>query len=160
LSLEGKLFAVGGRYGVAEESERAGSGNRRIELTQTSGGGVARIRENGIAGPGASLVHLLEPVEREIDLAANFDPPAGSALAQTERDITHGAKVQRHFLTDHSISAGRAHDENLILIRERDRGAVDLELRGVSRPRDIVSRHPDQPLFPRTQLLVIEGVAE
>jgi len=160
LSLEWKLFSVAGRHGVAEESERAGSGNRGIELTQTPGGGVARIRENGITGPGTSLVHLLEPVEREIDLAANFDPPAGSALVQTERDITHRAKVQCDVLADRSISARGTHDENLILIGERHRDAVDLQLRGVSRPRDIVARHADQPLFPRPQLLVIEGVAE
>ncbi len=149
LRLEGKLLSVGSRYGVAKESQGAGGGDRRIELTQTSRSGVARIGENRIARARARLVHLLEAVEREIDLAPDLDPPAGSALVQTERDIAYCAQIQRDVLTDDSISARCAHDENLIFVGQRHRDAVDLQLGGVSRLGDVVSRHADQPLFPR-----------
>jgi hypothetical protein len=160
LRLEWELFSVRSRYGVAEESERAGSGNRGIELTQASSGGVARIGENRVAGAGASLVHLLEPVEGEIDFAANLDPPSRGALAQTERDIAHRAKVQRDILADDPISPRRAHDEKLILIGERHRGAVDFQLRGVTGFGNIIASDSTKSLLPRPQLFVIEGVPE
>ena len=50
--------------------------------------------------------------------------------------------------------------KNVVLVRERYRDSIDLELRRVSRAGDIVARHSYQALFPGSQLFVVEGVAE
>jgi len=79
---------------------------------------------------------------------------------EPQRNVPYRSKVDGDLLTYRSIAPRRAHDEYLILVGERDGGAIDLELRRVSRLRDIFTRDSHQPLFPRPKLFVVEGVGE
>ncbi len=160
LSLEWQLYSVGRGERIAKESERPGSRNCGIELSQASRRGVARVGEKGFAGARPGLVHLLEAIEGEVNLAPNLNASFGRALPEAQRNVAHGPEVHRHVLTDGSIAARRTHHEKLILVGERDGDAINLELRGVARLCNVVARYPHQPLFPGAQLLVVEGIGE
>ena len=146
--------------GVPEEAQWPLRRHRRIELPQASGRGVARVGKYRLAVAHAFFVHLLEPVERQIDLTPHFDPAFGSAARETKRDVTHGAKVFGHDLTDETIASRRSGYEHAVLVRQAHGRAVDLELHRVSRLGDVAAGEADEPLLPRFQLTVIEGVAE
>ncbi len=160
LRLEWKLNAVGRGDRIAKESEGSRRGDGGIELPEASGGGVAWSGEDGIAGAGPGFVHLLEAIEREVDLAANLDASLRRALVQAQRNVAHRPEIHRHVLADGAITTCGALDEKLVFVRERDSDAIDLELSGVPRFRDVVAGDPHQSLFPGAQLLVVEGVVE
>ena len=79
---------------------------------------------------------------------------------QAKRNITHRSQIHGNFFANGAVAARRAHYENLILVGEGDSGAIDLELRGVARLRDVIPGNPHQSLFPGAELLVIECVAK
>jgi hypothetical protein len=158
--LERQLLSDGNSDRVPEESQRSRSGNRGIELPETAGSSIARICKQRIAGPRAGFVHLLEALERKVNLAANLDWPFGRALVEAQRNVVNRPQIHRYILADGAIAARRALDENAIHIRERDRGPIDLELRRVSRFGDVVARHLHQALLPGAQLFVVERVGE
>src|SRR6266852_9900404 len=160
LCLEWQLYSIRRGERIPKESELPGSRNSGIQLSQASRRGVARVGEEGIASARPRLVHLLEAIEGEVDLAPNLNSSLRRALVEAQRNVAHGPDVHRHILPDGAIAARRAHDKKLILVGERDSDAVDLELRGVTRLCDVVARHPYQPLFPSPQLLVVERVGE
>ncbi len=166
----GRSFARGGFIGgripdrdrVAEEAQGAIRGDGRIELPERAGRGVARIGEDRIAVRGARLVHLLEAVERHVDLASHLDEMRGrrSTAAKAERDVADRAEVGRDILADAAIAAGRAGDEDAIPVRQADGRAVDLELGGEPGAMDGIARQAFDALIPGGDFVVGEGVAE
>ena len=114
--------------GIGEELERPARGDRRIELAQRAGRGVARIGENRLAGRRALLVQREEPGAFEIDLTADLDH-LGPLLAR--ENFRHGvqrAKVRGHILAGGAIAAGCPQHETAGPVGERDRQPVDLGL--------------------------------
>src|SRR5205814_2045088 len=91
--------------GIGEEFERSARGDRRVELAQRAGRGVARIGENRLAGRRPFLVQRKEAGALEIDLAADFNR-LGPALAR--KDFGYGferADVRGHILARGAVAA-------------------------------------------------------
>ena len=141
----GEVEAAGGADPVAPDRERPFGGERRVELADRAGGRVARVGEGRLAGLGAALVERLEVGDRQVDLAAHFDQLR--RVVDPQRDRPDRAQVLGHVLADPAVAAGRAADQDAVLVGERDRQAVDLrlgrvaELRGADvEPFEVVAR--------------------
>src|SRR6266478_3628413 len=115
---------------VADEVERARGGDRGVELLQRPRGGVARVREHGLPGLLALAVQLLEGLERQVDLAADFEELGGlpRLAPQAERHAPDGPDVGRDVLADGPVAARRADGEDALLVDQLDRDPVDLRL--------------------------------
>ena len=112
---------------IGERTQPTLRHQRRIEISQRAGGGVARVREQQLAGLRAFPVHLLEGRPREIDLTPDLDATR-HVLSKPERDRADRADVARHLLARRSVaSRGRAH-KRTVLVGQGDAHAVDLQL--------------------------------
>lgn len=129
-------------------------------MTKTSRRRVARIGEKRVARPCARLVHFLETIEGEIDLASNLHPAAWRALIETQRDVAHSPQIDGDVFADDSIPARCAHHEEPILVGKGDCGPVDLQLRGVARLPHVVTGDAKETLLPGAKLLVVESIRE
>ena len=106
---------------------------------------VAGIGEDALAGAFAGFVERQEIGPAQIDLAAHFEHRRRGA-DQASGDVAHGLQIRAHVLADRAVAAGRAEDEDPVLVAQRDRQPVDLGLGqhrdrlGVVEPQE--SAHP------------------
>ena len=161
LAVRGEVEAAGGADAVRPDRERPFGGERRVELADRAGGGVARVGKGRLARLGAAFVQRLEVGDRQVDLAAHFDQRRG--ILDAQRDRADRAQVLGDVLADPAVAAGCAADEHAVLVGERDRQAVDLRLARVAElggadvePLEVVA---DAGL-PGAQLLLVAGVGE
>ena len=106
----------------------------RVFLAKAAGGGVARVGERLLAVGLGRRVQRLEAGLRHVALAAQLDGHAcvadavGSLGPQAQRHVLHGAHVHGDVLARGAVTArGRAH-EPAVLVRERHRRAINLQL--------------------------------
>ena len=151
----------GGADPVAPDRERPFGGQRRVELADRAGGGVARVGEGRFARLGAPFVQRLEVGDRQVDLAADLDQLR--RVVDPQRDRADRAQVLGHVLADAAVAAGGAADEDAVLVGERDRQPVDLRLGRVAElggadveALEVVA----DARLPGAQLLLVAGVAE
>ena len=119
--------------GIGEKAERARRRYRRIQLSQTARGGVARIgKDLGIRCclPG---IQRGEVGMRHIDFAAHFQNVG--RVDQRLGDIRNRAGVRRHILADLAIAACHGMDQRACLIPQRQAQPVDLWLGGIGQRR-------------------------
>ena len=161
LGVGGEVEAAGGADRVAPDRERPFGGQRRVELADRAGGRVAGVGEGRLAGFGAALVERFEVGDRQVDLAAHFDQLR--RVLDAQRDRADRAQVLGDVLADPAVAAGRAADQDAVLVDERHRQPVDLrlgrvaELRGGDvEPLEVVA----DPRLPGAQLLLAAGVGE
>jgi hypothetical protein len=156
------IRGVADRRSVAEESEWAVGRDGGIELPEGAGRGVPRIREDRVAFRCAGLVHLLEAVERHVDLASHLDDPRRRRpfLAEAKRDVANRAEIGRDVFPNRPVATGGARDKHAVAIGQADRSAVDLELGRVPGPVERIASEPFDALVPCGDFLVGEGVAE
>src|SRR5207247_10130453 len=97
---------------------RVRGADRGVERFQRPRGGVARIREHGLAGLLALAVQLLEGLERQVDLAAHLEELGGlpRLAPQAERHASDGPDVGRDVLADGPVAARRADGEAALLV--------------------------------------------
>src|SRR5262249_10046604 len=130
-----RSFAEAGRLAgaVADEDERTGGGDARIELLEGPGGGVARVRERREPGLLALAVQLPERIDRQEHLAPRLEPPRRAAVrdSQAERNGPDRADVRGDVLADDTVAARRTRRERAILVDQLDGDAVDLRLADV-----------------------------
>ena len=157
----GEVEAADGADPVAPDRERPFGGERRVELADRAGGGVARVGEGRLAGLGAALVQRFEGGDRQVDLAAHFDQRR--RVLDPQRDRADRPQVLGHVLADPAVAAGGAADQDAVLVGEGDRQAVDLRLGRVAElgggdvePLQVVA----DARLPGAQLLLVAGVAE
>jgi len=81
----------------------------------------------GLALTLALLVQSRESRAREVDLAAHVDP-AGNRLTETHRDGPQRPQIRGDVLAGEAIAAGRAADEDAVLVGQINREPIDLEL--------------------------------
>ena len=129
----GEVEAADGADPVDPGRERPFGGQRRVELADRAGGRVARVGEGRFLGFGAALVERFEGGDRQVDLAAHFDQLR--RVRDPQRDRADRAQVLGHVLADPAVAAGRAADQDPVLVGERDRQAVDLRLGRVAELR-------------------------
>ena len=91
---------------IGKEAEWPGGGDRRIQLAQRAGGGVARVGEDLAAGLSLPLVERGEVGAGHVDLAAHLADrrSAGDPV----RDIRQRAQVGGHVLAGVTVAAGGA----------------------------------------------------
>ena len=152
--------AIGMHGGIAEEAQRTSRRDCRIQLTQRASGGVARVREHRLTGLRALLVHLLEAAERQVRLTADFQQRRRCVGFQSQRHVVHGAQVRRHVLAHRAAPACGTGHQHPVTIGERDGGTVDLQFAAIPEPVHHVSCQATQPLVPRQQLGLVEGVVQ
>src|SRR5262245_25016120 len=118
---------------VADEGERAGRGDARVELLQRPRGRVPRVGEGRQPGLLPLPVELAERVDGQEHLAPRLEPCRRAAVhrAQAERDAADRADVRGDVLADDAVAARRAARERAVLVDQLDRDAVDLRLADV-----------------------------
>ena len=117
LRSERKRRAWGRGDGVAVEAKGAHRRDGRVELPERAGRGIARVREDRLAGLHARLVHLLEPVERVVHFAANLDDRRRRLRSEAERHVAERPDVRRDVLADRAVAAGCARHQHAVAIR-------------------------------------------
>ncbi len=108
----------------------------RILLPQRTCRGVARIRQRLESRFFERFVVLREVGLGDVDLASDFETL--HARIDLQRQRAHGADVRRHVVAACAVAARGAAHERAVLVEERDRDAVDLQLRFVF--DDIIGR--------------------
>ena len=151
--------AVNDLGGVGEESEPALPHEGRIELPESARRRVARIRERRIAGGFTLPVRPFERGEWHVRFAPDFHQCRVTVPLEHQRNVEDGAQVLGDVLADGSVPPGGAEDQPALLVGERDRGAIDLDLGGVPRAHH-VGDDTRVPFLPRLQLFGREGVGE
>ena len=119
---------------VHDQPQRPGGGDPRVLLPQGAGGGVARVGERRLALLDHAGVDVGERGDREVDLAAHLEQLRDVVPGQLLRDVLHGADVRGDVLPRRAVAAGGGADHAAVLVDDRDRDAVDLELAQVARP--------------------------
>ena len=121
---------------VEEDRERAIGGDRRVLLPDGSGGGVARVREHGLAGLFELRVQPCERLSRHVDLTPHLEPPRRLERAlQRGGDGLDGPEVLGDVLAHASVAAGGAAREPSALVEQGYPQPVDLRLAHVLEAR-------------------------
>ena len=146
---------------VGEEAQPALRGERRVDLPQAAGGGVARIDECLFAFRLPLPVQRREIGEPYVDLAPDFQPLRHVGARQRVRQVAHGTQVGGHILAGLAVAPGGAEDKPAPVVMHCRREAVDLGL-AVEHHRLVpgqIEEAPD-PALELGEVIVIEGVAE
>ena len=104
---------------VGEEAQPALCGERRVDLTQAAGSGVARIDECLFA------VRLPFPVQRReisepyVDLAPDLQSLRHVGARQVVRQVAQRAQVLGHVLAGLAVAPGGAEDEPALVVMQR-----------------------------------------
>src|SRR5581483_234874 len=98
------------------------------------------------------FVDSLETAVWQIRLAADLHQGWMARALEAKRNLVDGPEVGRDAFADRSIAARGAFDQHAVPIRERNRGAVDLELAVVAGGAHVFAGKADEPLFPGRQL--------
>ena len=125
---------------VAEESEGTGGRHGRILLAQRARSCVAGVRELLGTRSSLALVHLVEGLEREVDLAPHLEDlrqrsRSGAEALGNALDRRH---VRRHVLAGDPVTAGGGLDEAAIEVGDRHRHTIDLRLHREAKLLDTV----------------------
>ena len=144
---------------VAGSPQAALCHQRRIEVSHRPRRGVARVLEERLPLLLALDVHPLEGRARQVNLAADFDPP-GDRLLQAQRNGADRPDVGRDLFAAHAVAARGAAHEAAVLVGERDAEPVDLELGDVVDGGVAQARPLAHALVERAQLVVVVGVVE
>ena len=109
--------------------------HRRVELSNRSRSSVARIRKARLAFFFAFSIDFLEDAAAKVTLAAHLDFAChpGRAAPQLQRDAPNCPHVRRDVLTAETITPRDAAHEHAVFVVNRQRQAVDLQLRDVLR---------------------------
>src|SRR5207247_9547639 len=100
---------------------------------------------------------LLDRTYREVARTTYVEERRWLLQAQLGRHRPDGADVRRDVLADLAVTAGRPLHVHAVLVSQRDRHAVDLQLADVAGP--LADAALDAPA-PRLQLLLAEHVVE
>ena len=133
--VRGEGFALAGQSVIGKQVQPALRHHGRIELADRAGRGVARVRKARLAQLFALSVNPFENSARQIRLASNFDF-AGDLLrlvAQLEWNAANCAHVRRHIFAAESVAARDAAREQAVLVVNRKRQPVNLQLGDVVR---------------------------
>ena len=142
---------------VEEDLEPALLDHPRVEALHRARGGVARVGERLLLGRLALAVDLLEARARQIHLAPHLEL-VGCVSPQLQRDRPDRTRVRRHVVAADPVAARHGPRQPALLVVERHRQPVDLELRGVG---DLaLADLAEDALLELAQLLFGVGVVE
>ena len=134
LSVDSTSFYIADH--VAEESERSGGGDLRVELPDRARGGIPRIREQGQAFVGPLLIELAEDWHRQVDLASYLDRPDVIGIGQAKRDRFDRSEISSDVFADNAVASCSSANETAAFVCESNRNSVDLQLGHIADPID------------------------
>ena len=136
--------AVNRTNAIGEEFQRPAGGHRRVELTDTAGGGVARVDQGLVAARGGGGVVFFEIVAAHVDLAAHFQHRRRLAF-QAQRNLAQRAQVLRDILAGSAVAARRTAHQHAVLVAQADRQTVEFQFGGVVDRRRVIGQHQLAP---------------
>ena len=142
---------------VHHQPQRPGGGDPRVLLPERAGGGVARVGERRLALLDHAGVDVGEGRDREVDLAAHLEQLRDVVPGQLLRDALHRADVGGDVLPRGAVAAGGGAHQPALLVDDRDRDAVDLELAQEAGARAALPLDAGRP---GGQLVAGEGVVQ
>ena len=144
---------------VRPEGQLPAGRDLRVFLPQRSGRRVARIGEEAPARLGLAAVELLEGGQGHVQLAPDLEHGRAAAAVEVETlgDHPHRGHVGGDVLTGLAVASRRRPTVPAVLVEDRDRQTVDLQLAGEGHLAADDALHA---LAPRHQLLEGEGVVE
>ena len=113
---------------IGEEAERPRRRDRRVELTQRTGRGVARIDIELLAGLRLLAIKVEERSLGHVDFAAHFADFRHAPALQPLRHVLQGFHIGSDVLALTAVAARRAGDQRAVFVAQRHRQAVDLRL--------------------------------
>ena len=116
--------------GVSEETERPRRGDRRVELAQRAGGGVARIDIELLAGLRLLAIKFEERGFGHVDFAAHLAHRRNAAAFEPVRNVLKRLHIGGDVLAFGAVATRRAGDERAVFVAQRHRQAVDFRLGG------------------------------
>ena len=137
---------------VAEERQLPIGGDRRIDLAQRPGRGVAgvdvelRLLAGRLGQLDLALVEPLEGRQLHVDLAPGLEHRREVAR-QALGDVGDGADIVGDVLPHPPVAAGRTLHEHAVLVAQRDRQPVELQLDGEP-GHGLILEPPHDPLVP------------
>ena len=147
---------VGGR--VEEDLEPAFPDDARVEALHAARGGVARVRERLLLGRLALRVDRQEAGAGQVHLAARLERVGHVLPPELERDRADRARVRGDVVAAHAVAARHGTREPPLLVVERHREPVDLQLRDVG---DLaLPDRPEDALLELAQLFLGVRVVE
>ena len=122
-----KIDTFPGAGPVKDDTERAFRGQRRVELFERTGGGIARICKQRQTCLASLLVQLCEAAFVHVNLTAHFEYFRGPP-AQLFRHRANGFNVARDIVADQTVAAGGGVTQLSFFVNERNGHAVHLWL--------------------------------
>ncbi len=133
-SLNGLVLRRGQRFGdlaprIGEEAQGTHCRDRRIDLAQRPGGGVAGILVLGLVRRALTGIERFKVGVADIHLAAHLQH-IRHVTGQGLRDLCDRAKIGCHVLAGFTVTARGAMDKATFFIAQAGRQAIDLGLGG------------------------------
>ena len=148
---------------VAPHRQLALGGHRGVLLAQGPRRGVAGVDERRLPCRGRPFVEGVEGVRGHVDLAAHLEDPR-RARGQGRRNGADRPHIGGDVLADAAVAPGGGLHQLAVLVAQRDRHPVDLELADVAVvDRGVAVGNPEaalQPLVPGPQIVLVEGVVQ
>ncbi len=119
--------AIGFTQRIGVERQRTLRGDPRIQLSQGTGGTVARIGQGLLAAFAGTCVVGLETGPRHVDLAAHLKH-VWCVATQDQRDRLDRAQVHTDILASRAVATGCAAHEQATLVTQADREPVEFWL--------------------------------
>ena len=151
------------RNGVHERRQVAPLRDLRVLLAQTARCRIARVGERRTAVLFRCRVQGLEACLRHVHLATQLDggrrvfEPGQPFGAQAQRHVAHRPDVHRHVLPRRAVTARGSADQHAVLVGERNRAPVDLQL---AHQRHFAAERFFRTLEPGVQFVKVHGVVK
>ncbi len=129
--------------GIGEEAKRPRRRDRRVELAQRAGRGVARIDVERLAGFSLFAIEVEKRLLGHVDFATHLGDRWNLAAGQAVRDVFQRFHVGGDVFTFAAVAARRAGDQFALLVAQRYRQPVDLRLGG--KDNDLVLGKAQKP---------------
>ena len=162
-----RQFAVAAADAVGTKFERTAGSDLRIQLTQASSSGVARIGEGFAAAFQLSRVERFEAGLGHVDLAAHLEYRRPATAMQLQWNVAHGTHIGADVLTRAAIAPGGAAHQMAVLIKQADRQTIQFGFAAVldySAIAEQVTRRQIQSFAHAAveieQILLLEGIAQ
>ena len=111
---------------IGKEAQGALGGERGVELTHRTGGGVTWVDEGFLIGGELPFVQRLEVIAAHVDLAANLDDLGGHAF-EPQRNLVDRADVLRDVLAGFAVATRGGLHQHAALVAQVDGQAVELQ---------------------------------
>ena len=103
------------------------SGDARVELAQSAGGGVAWVDEDAaVFAAGSGVVHGGETGAGHVDFATYLKARRQVIASQFQRDVADGAYVVGYIFAGDTVAAGGRAHQHAVDVQQTDGDPVDL----------------------------------